>query len=243
VCQINAENRWCLTGTPIQNCLEDFGALLAFVRVPPLETKDSFYRYIVGPIKTKKKEGLRLLQRVVAATCLRRTKVDHASTLNLPQKTERVERVEMGRTDRRLYEFFKRFSYLTAGAEKNAKKKQATNILVLISMLRLICDNGEALLPESALTAWRCENVNALTLEMLESTIKRCVSCDLKIEELGTAESVTEGLQCGHIFCESCITKSQSSTSQPECPKCQTTGALSPSVLGELSYPTSSPTN
>lgn len=34
--------------------------------------------------------------------------------LNLPQKAELVERVEVDRNDRRLYEFFQRFSYLTA---------------------------------------------------------------------------------------------------------------------------------
>ncbi|KAL2672526.1 hypothetical protein Neosp_013238 [[Neocosmospora] mangrovei] len=93
--------------------------------------------------------------------------------LNLPDKIPHTECVEMSRNDRQLYQFFKRFSYLTAGLDKTSKKKAATNILVLISMLRLICDHGEALLPDSALTAWRNRDENALTWEMLESTTKR----------------------------------------------------------------------
>ncbi|KAJ3541976.1 hypothetical protein NM208_g3367 [Fusarium decemcellulare] len=220
VCELQAEFRWCLTGTPIQNYLDDFGSLLSFIGAPPFETKATFHDYIVGPMKKRKREGLDMLRKVVAATCLRRTKEDHAKMLNLPPKVELVELVEMGRNDRRLYEFFKRFSYLTAGLDKTSRKKAATNILVLISMLRLICDHGEALLPESALTAWRNRDENSLTWEMLESTTKRCVSCDWQIEELDAAESGTEVLGCGHSLCGGCVAKLRSSDSRLPCPKC-----------------------
>ncbi|KAH7148333.1 SNF2 family N-terminal domain-containing protein [Dactylonectria macrodidyma] len=237
VCKLQAKYRWCLTGTPIQNYLDDFGSLLSFIRVPPLETKDSFHTHIVEPVKQKKDTGLAMLRKVVAATCLRRTKEDHAKMLDLPLKIESVEQVEMDRNDRRLYEFFKRFSYLTAGLDKTSRKKAATNILVLISMLRLICDHGEALLPDSALTAWRNRDEKALTWEMLESTIKRCVSCDCQMEELGAAESVTEVLGCGHSLCGDCVAKLRGSASQLPCLKCRTT--VSPPVENDTSLPMS----
>ncbi|KAI5458906.1 SNF2 family N-terminal domain-containing protein [Mariannaea sp. PMI_226] len=220
VCKLQAEFRWCLTGTPIQNYLDDFGALLAFIRVPHFENRDSFNHYLDEPIRKGENGGLLLLRKVVAATCLRRTKADGGLMLNLPQKTELVERVEMSRNDRRLYEFFKRFSYLNAGLSRTSKKKAANNILVLISMLRLICDHGEALLPESALTAWRNRDESALTWKMLESSIKLCVSCRCQIEEMSTIESATEVLGCGHIFCGSCVARSRNSESQIPCPKC-----------------------
>ncbi|KAH7150358.1 SNF2 family N-terminal domain-containing protein [Dactylonectria estremocensis] len=235
VCKLQAESRWCLTGTPIQNYLDDFGSLLSFIRVPPFETKGPFYNQIVEPIRERKGKGFIMLRKVVAATCLRRTKADHAKMLNLPRKIELVERVEMDRNDRRLYEFFKRFSYLTAGLDKTSRKKAATNILVLLSMLRLICDHGEALLPDSALTAWRNRDESALTWEMLESTIKRCVSCDCQIEELGAEESVTEVLGCGHSLCGGCVAKSRSSASQLPCPKCGTAVPRLPSFEDDSS--------
>ncbi|KAM5360851.1 hypothetical protein ACJZ2D_013480 [Fusarium nematophilum] len=241
VCDLQAESRWCLTGTPIQNYLDDFGSLLSFIRVPPFETKDGFHSHIVEPVKQRKREGLVMLRKVVAATCLRRTKENYAKMLNLPPKAELVERVEMDRSDRRLYEFFKRFSYLTAGLDKTSRKKAATNILVLISMLRLICDHGEALLPDSALTAWRNRDESALTWEMLESTIKRCVSCNCQIEEMDAAESVTEVLGCGHCLCGGCVAKLPSSASQLPCPRCGGTTVLprSPPAGDGCSLPSS----
>jgi hypothetical protein len=84
--------------------------------------------------------------------------------------------------------------YLLAGLDKTSKRKPVTNILVLISMLRLICNHGEALLSESALKAWRDQDQNSLTWEMLETSIKRGVSCDCKIEELDAFSSAVEEL-------------------------------------------------
>lgn len=239
VCAVRAQYRWCLSGTPIQNSLDDFGALLAFINVPSLQSKEEFYRIVVRPTKEKKAGSLENLRKIVAATCLRRTKADYSSVLNLPRKTERVEEVEMGRNDRQLYEFFKRFSYLTAGLDKTSKRKAATNILVLISMLRLICDHGEALLPESALKAWRDQDEHSLTWEMLESSIRRCVSCNCGIEELDAVESAIEELKCRHALCEACVIKSQNSVGRLSCPKCETALAKSPSATSESSPPLS----
>ncbi|KAK2685769.1 hypothetical protein QWA68_015378 [Fusarium oxysporum] len=220
ISKLQTQSRWCLTGTPIQNYLDDFGALLAFIKVPPFETKEHFDQYIINPIKKSRIKGFSMLRKVVAATCLRRTKATCGHMLNLPQKTERVEIIDMGRNDRRLYEFFKRFSYLTAGLDKTSKKKPATNILVLISMLRLICNHGEALLPETALKAWKERDSSVLSWEVLEANIKRCISCKFEIEESETAASLTEDLPCGHTICGRCTSKLQSSASLIPCLKC-----------------------
>jgi len=49
VAQLSAKFWWCLTGTPIQNHLEDMGSLLAFLRVSQFENKSVFKNSIVAP--------------------------------------------------------------------------------------------------------------------------------------------------------------------------------------------------
>lgn len=41
-CRLNATYRWCLTGTPMSNRLEDFQSLLCFLRIRPYNNKDKF---------------------------------------------------------------------------------------------------------------------------------------------------------------------------------------------------------
>lgn len=43
-CRLDAEFRWCLTGTPMMNRLEDFQSLLSFLRIRPYNNKDKFKR-------------------------------------------------------------------------------------------------------------------------------------------------------------------------------------------------------
>lgn len=51
-CRLNATYRWCLTGTPMMNRLEDFQSLLAFLRIRPYSNAKKFkavstlYRYL-----------------------------------------------------------------------------------------------------------------------------------------------------------------------------------------------------
>ena len=41
-CRLNSEYRWCLTGTPMMNRLEDLQSLLTFLRIRPYNNKDKF---------------------------------------------------------------------------------------------------------------------------------------------------------------------------------------------------------
>ncbi|CAK7214763.1 hypothetical protein SEUCBS140593_002300 [Sporothrix eucalyptigena] len=124
------------------------------------------------------------------------------------------------------------------GGGYNAKKKAgaSTNILALISMLRLVCDHGEALLPELAQQAWRNRDPALLSWSMFEKEagLQQCAACD---SEIGDADTVgptaEEELACGHVLCESCsLARTQTFDSQPSCPKCGETleqGQRSPS--------------
>ncbi|KAK7976507.1 hypothetical protein PG989_014970 [Apiospora arundinis] len=69
-----ARHRWCLTGTPIQNSLEDLGALVAFLRIPLLENALTYQRFIINQSKQGAKYRFKNLRTLLESICLRRTK-------------------------------------------------------------------------------------------------------------------------------------------------------------------------
>ncbi|KAL1967714.1 hypothetical protein VTN77DRAFT_2971 [Rasamsonia byssochlamydoides] len=74
VAALSASFRWCLTGTPIQNGLDDLGALIQFLRVPLLDNRSSFRNHIVRLIESGKAIGFTNLRALLKSICLRRTK-------------------------------------------------------------------------------------------------------------------------------------------------------------------------
>ena len=74
VCTLQARHRWCLTGTPIQNRVEDFGALVGFLRVYPFDSPAGFYSNFINFIQKGDNRGIEKLKALVQAISLRRTK-------------------------------------------------------------------------------------------------------------------------------------------------------------------------
>lgn len=166
--------RWCLTGTPIHNSLDDYGALLSFIGVTGLSDKPAFDRWIANPLRWNKVNGLQRLQYLVAATAFRRTKAMVKMTVALPKKVEKIELVQLTGADRELYDFFKAkasksvdqltgFRQSIAATADNKKE----NTLSLINVLRLICNHGEHLLPASTINAWRIRQNEQATDDLL----------------------------------------------------------------------------
>ncbi|KAI9708611.1 MAG: hypothetical protein M1820_003829 [Bogoriella megaspora] len=175
-CAVDSRFRWCLTGTPIHNSLDDFGALLSFIRVPSLTVKSMFDFWVATAFRQEKPDSLRRLQDLIKATCLRRTKKIIGKSLELPCRFERTEIIELDGSDRDLYKFFKdKTAAVAAGlAAQNVHKSkldgtEESNIISLINVLRLICDHGRDLLPRSALAAWEARGQASVDWQSMQN--------------------------------------------------------------------------
>ena len=224
-CAIASQHRWCLTGTPIHNSLDDYGALLSFVGVPPFTDKSMFDFWITSPLKNGRLDSLSRLQDLVKATCLRRTKRTIGDSVELPRRIEKTETVEFHRTDQELYNFFKeKTAKIAAGllpsiasTSKFGQVKE-NNILSLINFLRLICNHGEQLLPRSALDAWKGRDSASIDWQMMQNCRRRCDICDADIEVTDFLVSNNFELRCQHSICATCVFQYEGNT--PTCPKC-----------------------
>ena len=181
--------RWCLTGTPIHNSLDDYGALLSIIGVHPFSNKTMFDFWISNPVKAKTPYALKTLQDLVKATCLRRTKRATAESFQIPPKNEKIEVIELSEAEQKLYDFFKQKAAKLAkdpatkrpGWLKGNSSKDS-NILYFINTLRRICNHGEQLLPSSAVEIWKGGAGASLDWQTMQALNKRCKVCQGDIE-------------------------------------------------------------
>ena len=73
-CSLRAKRRWCLSGTPIQNAIDDLYSYFRFLKYDPYAVYKSFYNTIKVPISRNSVHGYKKLQAVLRAIMLRRTK-------------------------------------------------------------------------------------------------------------------------------------------------------------------------
>ncbi|TIC08566.1 hypothetical protein E3Q15_03924 [Wallemia mellicola] len=106
---LNARLRWCLTGTPIQNNVDELYALLRFLKIQPFSDWDEFKARIVVPLKGGRvKVAIQRLQVILKLIMLRRTKAsaneDGTPLLKLPAKHILDISCDFDKEERQFYE-------------------------------------------------------------------------------------------------------------------------------------------
>jgi SWI/SNF-related matrix-associated actin-dependent regulator of chromatin subfamily A3 len=86
--KIDAQFKFGLTGTPIQNKPEDVYSLFRFLNVEPVCCEKNFRSSIAQPIRNGDPKGLTLLRTILCHVALRRTKEKEG--IRLPEKTVEV---------------------------------------------------------------------------------------------------------------------------------------------------------
>ncbi|KAI8195213.1 alpha-1 6-mannosyltransferase subunit [Colletotrichum sp. SAR 10_65] len=100
VCALNSVSRWAVTGTPIQNHLNDLATLLKFLSVYPYNEKRVFDADISHMWKTgHTEEAVKRLKRLAGCLLLRRPR----NTVELPPRRDLVYHIELQPEERELY--------------------------------------------------------------------------------------------------------------------------------------------
>lgn len=139
---IPAQNRICLTGTPLQNNTYDLYAQFQFLNPGLLGNKDFFRTEFANPIDKHGEEGPRkTLRKMLAPFMLRRTKQQVAT--DLPDKTEMVLWCEMDAEQRAVYDEYRRYyrDSLLQRIDEQGMAGAAIQVLEALLRLRQLCDH------------------------------------------------------------------------------------------------------
>lgn len=136
---IQARHRLVLTGTPIENSLEDLWSLFDFLMPGLLSTYDRFVEKYIRTIEQKGSSELHVLRKKVAPFIMRRMKRDVLS--DLPPVSEIVYHCYLSETQRSLYQ-----SYVTTAKEeltqlvkKEGFERVQIHVLATLTRLKQIC--------------------------------------------------------------------------------------------------------
>ncbi|KIW15877.1 hypothetical protein PV08_05927 [Exophiala spinifera] len=215
---LKARHRWCLTGTPIQNSMEDLGALVAFLRITPFDEKPTFDKVLPIPLDIDKPHGWARVDTLIKGICLRRTKAACESELCLPSKIIHDVPVVLNDREAAMYDLVKR-SYIRSITWAPFDTSYFTTLL----RLRQICNHGLDLLPRP-IQEWlgnAARSADTLPPDLLQN--QTCELCNSPIEDIGAHDGdMSVGLlPCSHSVCDKCLSASTNTDSHgPVCPIC-----------------------
>ncbi|XP_044461541.1 helicase-like transcription factor CHR28 isoform X2 [Mangifera indica] len=209
---LRAKRRWCLSGTPIQNAIDDLYSYFRFLRYDPFASYKSFCATIKVPISKNPVKGYRKLQAVLKTIMLRRTKgtlLDGKPIINLPPKVIELKQVDFTQEERDFYnqlEIDSRDQFKEYAAAGTVKQNYV-NILLMLLRLRQACDHPLLVKGFNSKSLWRSSVEMAkklprekqiCLLNCLEASLAICGICNDPPED--AVVSV-----CGHVFCNQCI--------------------------------------
>ena len=160
----DAERKWALTGTPLENKLDDLGSIFAFLRPGLFPNRE------ISSDEAK---------RLIKDYFLRRKKEDVLK--DLPTKEENPVWLRLDDEQQSTYDQMERERVVTL--YEQGKQITAFNILTLIRELQKIC-NRDPRTGQSIKLAWLLDNLD----EMTEEGNKALVFCQYREEKFGGSE-------------------------------------------------------
>ncbi|KAL8515725.1 hypothetical protein ACS0TY_014417 [Phlomoides rotata] len=231
--------RWCLTGTPLQNNLEDLYSLLRFLHVEPWCNWAWWNKLIQKPYENGDQRGLKLVKAILRPLMLRRTKdskdKEGRVILVLPPTDVQIIECEQSEAERDFYSaLFKRskvqFDQFVA---QGKVLHNYANILELLLRLRQCCNHPFLVMSRGDTNKYT--DLNKLSRKFLETQSGTGPS-------RAYVEEVVEGIRngqvsecpiclessddpvltpCAHRMCRECLLTSWRIPSSGPCPICR----------------------
>lgn len=232
--KLNSQRRWSVTGTPVQNRLEDLFSVTKFLRLFPYDDRSKFGAHILSRFKTGDTTVLASLRVLVDSFTLRRVK----DKIDLPARSDKIVTLDFSEKEKQLHEFFRKESNVmmqVIAGEDNAKMKGRMyhHVLKAMMILRQISAHGKELLDSDDRERIRGLNEHdAIDLDenadeteevtdkkayemfslMQESSADACGLCGKRLEEpsidSGTVDkkaAVAIILPCFDVLCPDCF--------------------------------------
>ncbi|KAK1435105.1 hypothetical protein QVD17_00865 [Tagetes erecta] len=242
-----ADRRWCLTGTPIQNNLEDLFSLLRFLRIEPWGSWSWWNKLIQKPFEDGDERGLSLVQNILRPIMLRRTKSstdkEGRPILVLPPAEMKVIYCEQTEAEKDFYDaLFKRSKVkFDQFVEQGRVLHNYASILELLLRLRQCCDHPFLVMSRGDTQEFSDLGKLAKRFlkggkeamgegkEMPSKAYIQEVVKDLQKGEQGECPICLEAFEdavltpCAHRLCRECLLSSWRNSNSGLCPVCRKT--------------------
>ncbi|KAG1752062.1 SNF2 family N-terminal domain-containing protein [Suillus lakei] len=146
-CELDGKFRWCLTGTPMQNTVDELFSLLKFLRVRPLNDWQNFNEQVAQPIKAGRPvRALKRLHVVLQSIMLRRTKdfvLNGKPIISLPARHLSVVQCKFDSDEQAFYNTLSQrmTNELDKLVQANEASKNYTHVLLMLLRLRQACNH------------------------------------------------------------------------------------------------------
>lgn len=135
---LDADVRFALTGTPIENRLAELWSIFDFLMPGYLGSREEFAKRYESPVEAREHDSSTLLRCAIGPFVLRRLKADVLA--DLPEKTESVVYAQMDTKQKKLYLASQdRLALQIQHQEDKDLKKEKLRILAELTKLRQIC--------------------------------------------------------------------------------------------------------
>jgi superfamily II DNA or RNA helicase len=172
--KLDAKFRVALSGTPIENYLDELWSLFNTINPGLLGSRDSFHRRFAGPIERERKPSARdALRALICPFILRRTKSTVLS--ELPPRTELTVTVQLPEDERAFYEAMRRRAMENIAALDGPPGQRKIHILAEIGKLRRLCCHPALIDPKTTLESAKLDAFLGLTDELLRNRHKALV--------------------------------------------------------------------